>query len=143
LSETGGFSRGDPRAHRIRGSVSQWIPCVSLHGCAFARPGGRKAQDLDRLFAGAAEPVGHPCIEVGDLSRAEDNAVVSEDEMHAAPFPSGLRPPGGAYLWTANCAPVAIGTVDVDGSSPLCADRLSVPELRQLRCTPRSRRWGR
>ena len=46
--------------------------------------GAEEAQDLHRLFASAAEPVGHPCVEVGDLSRAENNVVVSEDEAHAS-----------------------------------------------------------
>jgi hypothetical protein len=36
------------------------------------------------LFAGAAEPVGHPCVEVGDLSRTENKVMVSEDEAHAS-----------------------------------------------------------
>jgi hypothetical protein len=64
--------------------VSQRVPCVTSHGCAFARLGRRRGSDLHRLLASAAEPVGHPCFEVGDLSRAENNVVVSEDEAHAS-----------------------------------------------------------
>jgi hypothetical protein len=52
-----------------------------VHSLALA---AEEAQELLRLLASAAEPVGHLCVEVGDLSRAENNVVVSEDEAHAS-----------------------------------------------------------
>jgi hypothetical protein len=41
-----------------------------------------EAEDLGRLLAGAAEPVGHAGIELRDLAGAEHEIVLVEDQSH-------------------------------------------------------------
>lgn len=42
------------------------------------------AQDLGRVTAGAAEPVGQPGVELDDLTRAHHPVLAGEDQAHAA-----------------------------------------------------------
>ncbi len=68
-------------------------------GHSFAGP-SEDAEDLDRLVAGAAEPVRHFGVERGDLARPEHPVLVAEHETQVAgknvdPFVAVMRP----WLW--------------------------------------------
>ena len=43
-----------------------------------------EAQHLGRRLTGAAEPVRHPGVELGDLPDAEHQVLVAEDQSHPA-----------------------------------------------------------